>query len=93
MKTFKGWQVIQIFGILFALGLLAGFLGCAIAPSRTKIVWFDGKEIKIDAQDGSAVTVKLDDDMVTVDNRKPSMLRDFINLWMLKEIQQPVVNK
>lgn len=93
MRDIKGWQVIQVIGILLAIGACLGLVGCAIAPSRTKIVWHDGKKIVIDAQDKSAVTVKLDGDEVTVDNRSPSMFRDLIQMMLLKEMREPVVNK
>ena len=70
-------KVFIVFVLLFA--------GCA--PSRTRIVWHDGKEILINSQGKSMVTVKLDNGEVTVDGRTSSIIRDLTQAIILRETQ------
>lgn len=74
-----------------AFVLILVFAGCA--PSRTRILWHDGKEIIIDSQDKSMVSIKLSGGEVTVDSRSTSLLKDLVQVIALKETRNPIVNK
>lgn len=77
-----------------AFVLILMLAGCA--PSRTRILWHDGREIIIDSQDKASVTMKIDGDEVTVDSRSSSVVQDMVKLMQMMlvgEMRQPIVNK
>lgn len=69
--------------VTFVLILL--FAGCA--PSRTRIVWHDGKKIEIYSQGKTMVTVKINGEEVIVDGRTSSLIRDVTQAIILRETQ------
>lgn len=67
--------------------ILLLFSGCASQP--TKIIWHDGREIVINSDKNSLITVKLQDGKevfgeVTIDKRKVSNVSDFIKMVMFR---------
>lgn len=61
------------------------FAGCAL--DSTVIRWHDGKVVRISGGAKSMVKLKIGDDEVTVDSRKPSVLTDFLKLMMFNSVK------
>ena len=77
--------------VLLIFTLLVGFSGCAL--DSTVIKWHDGKVVRVEGGSKSMVKLKIGDDEVTVDSRKPSILTDFLKLMMFDSVKDSVPRK